>query len=134
MKMNQVTISALNVMESAEFYVKLGCKMVVEGDEYARLLAPDGGSTFSLSKASEIADASVCHLYFELETVQALDEKVAELRGKNFAEFTDPVDKNWLWRESHVVDPSGFTVILYHAGGNRLSPPWGVLDKSTAED
>lgn len=129
MKLNQVIIAALDVIESAEFYVNLGCKMVVEGVEYARLLAPDGGSTFSLFRTDKIADTSVCHLYFELETAQALNEKVKQLQAKKFAEFTDPEDKRWLWREARVVDPSGFTVILYHAGDNRLHPPWGVLDK-----
>ena len=32
----------------------------------------------------------------------------------------------WLWREARLVDPSGNVICLYHAGENRLNPPWRV--------
>lgn len=131
MRMNQMTISVLDMEASCGFYQKLGCKMVVEGDEYSRMLAPDGENTFSFVKVDGIADSSVCHLYFEFDSAAELDAKVVAFQAQGFAEFTDPVDQNWLWRESHVKDPSGFTVILYYAGENRLFPPWGVLPART---
>ena len=127
MKMNQMTISVLDMDASRGFYQKLGCEMVVEGAEYSRMLAPDGVNTFSFVKVEAIADTSVCHLYFEFDSAAELDAKVMAFQAQGFAEFTDPVDQRWLWRESHVKDPSGFMVILYYAGENRLFPPWGVL-------
>lgn len=126
MKMNQITMACLDMEKTIEFYRNLGCEMIVVGDEYSRLLEPDGLNTFSFVKVDAIADASVCHLYFGLDSAAELDAKVAEFQALGFAEFSDPIDQNWLWRESHVKDPSGYTVILYHAGENRLFPPWGV--------
>lgn len=35
-----------------------------------------------------------------------------------------PIDQPWLWREAHLVDPDGNRLCLFHAGKNRLSPPW----------
>ncbi len=38
----------------------------------------------------------------------------------------DPVDQRWLWREAYLSDPDGNTICLYHAGENRLHPPWRI--------
>lgn len=35
-----------------------------------------------------------------------------------------PNDKRWLWREAHLKDIDQTQLILYHAGENRLNPPW----------
>jgi len=32
----------------------------------------------------------------------------------------------YLWREAVLRDPSGNRIKLYHAGENRLNPPWRV--------
>lgn len=130
MRMNQVTIATLDMAKTVEFYQNLGCEKIVDEEQYSRMLAPDGVNTFSFVKVDEIADTSVCDLYFEFDSADELDEKVAAFQAQDFADFSDPIDQNWLWRESHVIDPSGFTVVLYYAGENRIFPPWGVKDKS----
>ena len=43
-------------------------------------------------------------------------------KGIEFEEL--PNDKPWLWKEARVKDPDGNQIILYHAGENRLNPPW----------
>jgi hypothetical protein len=35
-------------------------------------------------------------------------------------------DRPYLWREAVLRDPSGNRIKLYHAGENRLNPPWRV--------
>ena len=35
-----------------------------------------------------------------------------------------PTDQPWLWREAYLNDPDGNPLCLYHAGENRLNPPW----------
>lgn len=34
------------------------------------------------------------------------------------------------WREAILLDPDGHRVFIYHAGENRLDPPWRV-DRDT---
>lgn len=126
MKMNQITISVLDMAATCKFYRNLGCEMIVDEDAYSRMLAPDGVNSFSFVKVDKIADTSVCHLYFEFDSAAELDAKVVEFQAMDFAEFSDPIDQNWRWRESHVNDPSGYVIVLYYAGENRIFPPWGV--------
>ncbi len=38
----------------------------------------------------------------------------------------DPIDQRRLWREAYLSDPDGNTICLYHAGKNRLHPPWRI--------
>jgi catechol 2,3-dioxygenase-like lactoylglutathione lyase family enzyme len=40
--------------------------------------------------------------------------------------YRDDGRRPWLWREARLVDPSGNVICLYHAGANRLDPPWRV--------
>jgi hypothetical protein len=37
---------------------------------------------------------------------------------------TPPADQRWLWREARLRDPDGHELCLFHAGDNRLNPPW----------
>jgi hypothetical protein len=53
-------------------------------------------------------------------TLPAIDER----RGVRFTQL--PRDETWLWREARLLDPSNNTICLYHAGANRLDPPWRV--------
>ena len=39
---------------------------------------------------------------------------------------TPPEDQTWLWREAWLRDPTGNRVCLFHAGANRIDPPWRV--------
>ena len=65
-------------------------------------------------------------VYFDHNATTPLDDQVARLEAKGL-QFTQlPRDERWLWREARLSDPSGNVICLYHAGENRLNPPWRV--------
>ena len=53
---------------------------------------------------------------------------VVRLREAGFAFAQDPVDEDYLWREAVLLDPDGHRIFIYHAGVNRLDPPWRLRD------
>lgn len=121
MKLNQVTVPAIDVAESVEFYVRMGLELIVSSSHYARFVCPDGDSSFSVHLAPELLPWSGTVVYFE---VQSLDEKVRELQDRGISFTQEPRDESWLWREARLLDPSGNVICLYTAGVNRLNPPW----------
>ncbi len=123
MRLNQVTVTVGNIPEACDFYTRLGLEMIVKSDHYARFVCPDGGSTFSvhLGQTSGVNDAST--VYFECED---LDARVRTLEAAGLVFETQPVDQSWLWREAYLRDPAGNRICLYHAGENRLNPPWRI--------
>jgi predicted enzyme related to lactoylglutathione lyase len=70
-----------------------------------------------------LAEAPRTVVYFECA---ALDAQVAMLEARGVEFVQDPRDGTWLWREARLADPSGNVLCLYHAGVNRLDPPWRV--------
>jgi len=124
MDLNQVTLPALNMAESVAFYRAMGFELIVEKPHYARFRATAGTATFSVHAVDLLAEPSKTVVYFECV---ALEEQVAALQGKGLRFAQSPRDESWLWREARLVDPSGNVVCLYHAGDNRLNPPWRVL-------
>jgi len=123
MELNQVTLPALNVAASVAFYRTMGFELIVDAPHYARFKSTVGNATFSVHAVEALAEAPKTIVYFECA---ALDQQVAELKGKGILFAQEPRDEPWLWREARLVDPSGNIVCLYHAGENRLSPPWRV--------
>ena len=124
MNLNQVTVPALNVSKSIAFYEKLGLILIVHTHEaYARFECPNSESTFSIHKVSEIANGEKPVIYFECDN---LDEKVDELVNGGLVFQELPNDKEWLWREAHIFDPSDNKIILFRAGENRKNPPWRI--------
>lgn len=124
MNLNQVTIYTDKPYETAEFYQKLGLKLIVDSlPRYARLLCPDGDSTLSVQTAENVSEQSNIVLYFECED---LDARVAELKNLGFEFEQEPTDQTWLWRESYLKDPNSNRICLFHAGENRQNPPWRV--------
>lgn len=122
MNLNQVTIYTHKPLETVEFYQKLGLELIVDSrPRYARLLCPDGDSTLSVHSAEKTENSSNIVLYFECED---LDAKVAELKNLGLQFNENPTDKDWLWRESYLNDPSGNKICLFRAGKNRKNPPW----------
>ena len=122
MNLNQITIPSLDLEKSIPFYQTLGLKLIVKSlPHYARFECPDGTSTFSIQKVEQLSTGNGIHIYFECDN---LDKYVSELfdNGIEFDEM--PNDKNWLWREAHLKDIDNNHLILYHAGENRLNPPW----------
>jgi catechol 2,3-dioxygenase-like lactoylglutathione lyase family enzyme len=128
LRLNQVTIPISNLARSIEFYRGLGLTLIVRDDSvgYARLLLPDGGSTFSLHVADGPISPSGVVIYFECDD---LDERAARLRAAGYTFASMPVDQTWLWREAMLEDPDGQRICLYHAGVNRKDPPWRLVDQ-----
>ena len=126
MKLNQVTVPAIDLERSIAFYGALGLKLIVKSPEYARFEVGDGSDTFSLHVTENASGAgNGAHVYFECDD---LDTRVAELKRKGFVFDSDPVDQRWLWREAWLTDPAGVKICLYHAGELRRFPPWRLKD------
>ena len=123
MNLNQITLPALDIPASVAFYKRLGCALLVESAHYARFKAPKGDVTLSIHLVDEAPTVSRAVVYFECG---ALDLRVAELKALGVQFAQEPQDESWLWREARLLDPSGNAICLYHAGSNRLNPPWRV--------
>ncbi|HEY4116066.1 MAG TPA: VOC family protein [Rhizomicrobium sp.] len=126
MRLNQVTVPALDLQRSIAFYETLGLKLIVKADHYARFEVGDGTDTLSLHVTKDAGGAeNGPHVYFECDD---LDARVAALKAKGVAFDTDPIDQSWLWREAWLTDPAGVKLCLYHAGEMRRFPPWRLKD------
>jgi catechol 2,3-dioxygenase-like lactoylglutathione lyase family enzyme len=126
MRLNHITLAALDVERSARFYIKLGLSLLVTNyPDYARLLAPDGDTTLSLHRVERHSPDSCASIHFETDDV---DGTVQRLKNAGFEFVCDPVDQPYLWREAILLDPDGHRIFIYHAGENRLDPPWRVTD------
>ncbi|WP_203291032.1 VOC family protein [Maricaulis parjimensis] len=122
MRLNQITLPVSDIPRSKDFYARLGFRLLVDSPHYCRFLAPEGDTTFSLH-AEEGPIHSSAVIYLESEDVDAAHEALA---AKGFAFEHAPRDERWLWREAVLKDPDGHVIKLYHAGENRIDPPWRV--------
>ncbi|MDM7984301.1 MAG: VOC family protein [Maricaulis sp.] len=124
MRLNQITIPVSNIPRSKSFYMRLGFRLLVDSPHYTRFLAPDGDTTFSLHLSEDdVVPGAV--IYLESDKV---DKEVARLQGRGFEFEAQPEDTGWLWREAVLRDPDGHKIKIYHAGKNRVDPPWRVKD------
>jgi catechol 2,3-dioxygenase-like lactoylglutathione lyase family enzyme len=123
MRLNHVTLRVADLDRSIAFYKMLGLTQIVGDDRYARFVCPDGDSTLSLESRDESPKpaASVISVHFETERLDAL---VGELQQQGVEFDQEPKDQPYLWREAILRDPDGHRLFLYHAGVNRLDPPW----------
>ena len=122
MQLNQVTVAVADIERAVGFYRTLGLELVVHSPHYARFVCPQGRSTFSVHRSDQpIASTTV--VYFECDD---LDEKVSALQAAGLRFDSGPADQTWLWREARLVDPDGNPICLFHAGSNRIDPPWRV--------
>ncbi len=122
MRLNQVTVACADVERSTAFYRRLGLKPVVLAAHYARFVCPDGESSFSVHLVETVRPSDVT-VFFECDD---LDGEVARLKAAGVIFESDPVDEPWLWRQARLRDPDGNRICLFHAGENRLNPPWRV--------
>ena len=125
MRLNQVTVPALNVVESIGFYRALGLRLIVQSETYARFECPDGESTFSIHLESTVNPGGQAVVYFEHDD---LDGKVSELKAAGVVFECEPVDQSWLWREAYVRDPAGNRICIFRAAEMRRYPPWRLKD------
>ena len=130
MNLNQVLLTVKDIKLSIQFYQKLGFKLIVEADHYARFECPEGDATFSLY-LGEPQSKNNSVIYFEHKE---LDVLVAKLKTRGIEFVQEPTDKEYLWREAMLTDPSGNEIKLYWAGENRKNPPWRVEALREASD
>ena len=124
MNLNQVTIPVTDINKSIDFYTEIGLILIVHThDRYARFVCSDGNSTLSLHVVDSISSNAQTTIYFERED---LDQYIETLRKKGVKFNLMPKDQPWLWREAHLSDPDGNPLIIYHAGSNRIDPPWKI--------
>lgn len=123
MNLNQITLPALDIAASVAFYRQLGFEQIVDSPHYARFKATTGDASFSVHKADAVIANTNVVVYFECER---LDAQVAELASRGIVFTQQPRDERWLWREARLLDPAGNVICLYHAGVNRLEPPWKI--------
>lgn len=122
MKLNQLTLDVSDLSRSKAFYRTLGFRLLVDSPHYCRFLAPDGDTSFSLHLEETVTPSGIT-LYLETDDVDA--EKM-RLEKAGMAFDTGAADQRWLWREAEFRDPDGHRWKLYHAGKNRIDPPWRV--------
>ena len=120
MDLNQVTVQSLDIVESIEFYKRLGLILIVEDVHYARFELPNGNATFSVHLTAESKPSNTV-VYFE---VNDLVKTVQDLKNEGVEFITDPKKEPWLWHEARLQDPSGNEICIYTAGENRKNPPW----------
>jgi catechol 2,3-dioxygenase-like lactoylglutathione lyase family enzyme len=120
MRLNQVTLAVSDLDRSVVFYRTLGLHQIVADDDYARFVCPQGESTLSLDRVERVPPSATT-IFFECEDVDATVSALAAA-GVDFVH--GPVDQPWLWREARLRDPDGNLLCLFHAGENRLDPPW----------
>ncbi len=122
MRLNHVTLSVGDVARSAQFYARLGLTQIVaDYPNYARFQAAEGEATLSLQRADRASAEKSASIHFEVDDV---DRTVDELQHVGFEFAVAPVDQPYLWREAILLDPDGHRIFVYHAGENRLNPPW----------
>jgi len=125
MNLNQVTLPAIDLERSVDFYRRMGFKQIVDAPDYARFECSTGDATFSLHRVVPPVPETQVVVYFETEDV---DGEVRRLQAAGF-EFTQlPCDERWLWREARLHDPCGNVLCLYLAGEARKNPPWRLKD------
>lgn len=123
MNLNQVTLPALDVEASIEFYTRMGFEPIVLASHYARFKSMEGDATFSIHRIESLDHPSPTVVYFECSDLAAT---VDRLRSLGFSFKTQITDQPWLWTEARLLDPCGNEICLYFAGENRLNPPWRV--------
>ena len=123
MRLNHVTLRVSDLERSVAFYELLGFTRIVADAGYARFVCPEGDATLSLETGGGApgSAASAVSVHFESTRLDAL---VAELKSRGVSFEQDPTDQTYLWREAVLHDPDGHRLFLYHAGVNRLDPPW----------
>jgi catechol 2,3-dioxygenase-like lactoylglutathione lyase family enzyme len=126
-RLNQVTVGAVDLGTSERFYKVLGLHLIVKDDHYLRFECPDGGSTFSIELVESVPQEEQVTIYFESEDLDGLCDR---LIAEGVSLDRKPQDMPWLWREARLTDPDGHHLCLFRAGENRQNPPWRISDHS----
>jgi catechol 2,3-dioxygenase-like lactoylglutathione lyase family enzyme len=122
MHLNQVSVAVKDIEQSVLFYEKLGLELIVKNDHYARFIVSGNLATLSIRKTNTFHPSETV-VYFE--TVE-LDKKIPDIKVAGLITDKEPIMQDWLWYETHLNDPDGNKVCIYHAGANRLNPSWRI--------
>lgn len=124
-ELNQVTLPAIDLDRSIDFYTRFGLTLIVHSPEnqYARFEIPGGVGTVSVHVMPGRVREPAPHVYFESVDPEAV---VDRLRAKGIEPAAPLADQPWLWREAWYQDPAGNRLCIYFAGENRKNPPWRV--------
>ena len=128
LRLNQVTLGAIDFAASVLFYKKIGLTLIVDSaPRYVRFEFP------SLNNESEPATLSLHSvdtgwaaandwplIYFEVDDVAAF------LSAASIEPINPPEMKSYLWEEADILDPSGNRIRIYKAGSARRFPPWRI--------
>ena len=124
MNLNQVTIPSTDVERSKSFYQTLGLNLIVEAlPRYLRFECPEGESTLSIHLVENMVENTGTTIYFEVEEIEKVVNKLKE-KGLKFN--TEITDQPWLWTEADLYDPDGNRIVIFNAGNNRKNPPWRI--------
>ena len=127
LRLNQVTLGAVDMAASIAFYQSLGLTLIVDSaPRYVRFEFPDNGdappATLSLhgveAKMTPAADWPL--IYFEVDDVAGF------IKDKSLTPLAPPKMQSYLWEEADILDPSGNRIRIYKAGDARRFPPWRV--------
>jgi catechol 2,3-dioxygenase-like lactoylglutathione lyase family enzyme len=127
LRLNQVTLGAIDMGESISFYQRLGLTLIVDSaPRYVRFefpSPPDGGepATLSLHAVEDgwtAADGPL--IYFELDDLDAY------LKATDLTPLSPPEMKSYAWEEADILDPAGNRIRLFKAGRARRFPDWRI--------
>lgn len=122
MHLNQVTVAVKDIERSIIFYENLGLELIVKNDHYARFIVSGNLATFSIHKTSTFHPSETV-VYFETDDV---DKKITDIKVAGLIIDRGPIMQDWRWYEAYLNDPDGNKICIYHAGENRLNPPWRI--------
>lgn len=128
LRLNQVTLGAIDMAASVLFYKHLGLTLIVDSaPRYVRFefpAPPDGGDPATLSlhavEADWAAPADWPLIYFEV------DDLAAFLDAAELSPLAPPEMKPYDWEEADIFDPAGNRIRLFKAGRARRFPDWRV--------
>lgn len=128
LRLNQVTLGAINMAASVLFYKRLGLTLIVDSaPRYVRFefpSPPTGGepATLSLHGVEDgwTAPTDWPLIYFEVDNLDAF------LKSANIPPLSPPEMKPYDWEEADILDPSGNRLRLFKAGKARRFPDWRV--------
>jgi hydroxymethylpyrimidine/phosphomethylpyrimidine kinase len=124
MRLNQVTVGALDYGAAVNFYTRLGLAQIVDAPpRYARFETPSG-ETFSIHVADQVGPTTT--IYFEVDDVDAF------VAGLDLPMLHPPVDQEWLWREARLADPSATSSASTTPATTGASRPGGFRNGAEA--
>ncbi|MEM7492185.1 MAG: VOC family protein [Pseudomonadota bacterium] len=126
MQLNQITVPTHDVAASVAFYKQLGFRQLVDSPHYARFLAPEGDTTFSVHLEENASTINKTVIYLETENI---DDVVSKLEADGMRFKQSLKNEDWLWREARLLDPAENEICIYYAGENRINPPWRIKDE-----